>query len=309
MRYALLVVAAGVLFGTTGTTRALAPAGASSLSVGAIRLAAGGLLLGVIGLVAHLRRPYPRATPVITRPTLREALVVVTCAACIMAYQATFFEGTRQNGVMVGTMVALGSSPLFAGLIEWLVLHHRPRLAWVAATVVSVAGVVALSATPGTGTQSVSLLGIGDSLVAGASFAGLAVGAKWLLQRGWHPLDVAATAMTTGALMAVVTLIGTDLTWLATPRGVAVAAWLALGTMVAAYALNLTGLAGTSAATATTLNLTEPATATVLGMIVLGEAMTPLRGLGIAAVIVGVLILAVTARREEYAETTGPNVA
>jgi DME family drug/metabolite transporter len=42
-RGAALVLAAAVLWGTTGTARALAPAGTSPLSVRAVRIAVGGL--------------------------------------------------------------------------------------------------------------------------------------------------------------------------------------------------------------------------------------------------------------------------
>jgi DME family drug/metabolite transporter len=52
-----LVLAAAVLWGTTGTARALAPAGASPLSVGAVRIAVGGAaLVAVARLGGGLRR-------------------------------------------------------------------------------------------------------------------------------------------------------------------------------------------------------------------------------------------------------------
>ena len=292
VKYALLVVAAGLLFGTTGTARALAPVAASSLSVGSARLAFGGLLLGIVGLIAHRRRTggWPRR-----RPTIGEAVAVVVGAGVVMGYQAVFFDGTRSNGVMVGTMLALGSAPMLAGVIEWIVLRHRPSLWWLVATVIGVAGVVALSWS--TDSQDVvHPLGVMESLVAGACFAVLAVCVKWLLLRGWHPLDIAASVMGVGAVMAFPALAATDATWLASPRGVGVVAWLAVATMVIAYTLNVTGMAGTSAAAATTLNLSEPATATVLGIVLLGEHLTVLRALGIAAIAAGVLILGLTAR-------------
>ena len=342
MRYALLVVAGGILFGTTGTVSALAPDGATPTSIGSARLAFGGLMLGLIGLVAHLRArrevaPIPLPTALTagtpgqdpgtsvaadaarepaastsstggtpagrgapTSPTprgriAREWLVVVVCAGVIMLYQPTFLQGNQSNGVMVGTMVALGSSPVLAGLFEWVALRRRPTLAWLGATVLAVGGVFALSRTSESQAH-VSLAGLGDSLIAGACYAVLAVGAKWLLQHDWRPLDVSAATMIVGAAMAFPTLARTDGAWLATPRGLAVAGWLALATIVAAYILNITGLAHTSAASATTLNLAEPTTATILSMIVLGEQMTAIHGLGIAAIVGGVLLLGLTTR-------------
>ena len=48
---ALLVLAAGVLWGTSGTTQALAPAGVSPSSIGAMRLVVGGGFLMLLALV------------------------------------------------------------------------------------------------------------------------------------------------------------------------------------------------------------------------------------------------------------------
>jgi len=292
VKYALLVVCAGLLFGTTGTARALAPAAASSLSVGSARLAFGGLLLGIVGLIAHRVRTghWPSK-----RPSIGAVVAVVAGAAVVMGYQAVFFDGTRINGVMVGTMVALGSAPMLAGLIEWLVLRHRPGIWWLIATVIGVAGVVALSWSSDN-QDVVHPFGVLESLVAGACFAVLAVSVKWLLQHAWHPLDVAASVMAVGAIMAFPTLALTDTHWMASPRGITVVAWLAVVTMVIAYTLNVAGMAGTSAAAATTLNLSEPATATILGIVVLGEHLTLWRALGIIAIAAGVLILGLTAK-------------
>lgn len=299
MKYALLVVCAGLLFGTTGTARALAPVAASSLSVGSARLAFGGLLLGIVGLIAHRLRTghWPH-----TRPSIRAVAAVVVGAGAVMGYQAVFFDGTRSNGVMVGTMVALGSAPMLAGLIEWAVLRHRPGIFWLVATVIGVAGVVSLSWS--SDRQPVHLFGLFESLVAGACFAILAVCVKWLLQHGWHTLDIASSVMVVGAMMAFPTLAATDTHWIASPRGVAVVAWLAVVTMVIAYILNVAGMAGTSAAAATTLNLAEPAMATTLGVVLLGEDLTLFRVLGIAAIIVGVLILGLTAKATSTTDTT-----
>ena len=297
-----MVVGAGLLFGTTGTARALAPVDASSLSIGSARLAFGGLLLAIIGLLAHRQRAgaWPKHLP-----NIKEIGAIVLGAAVVMGYQAIFFDGTRRNGVMVGTMIALGSAPMLAGLIEWIALRRRPSLFWLVATIVGVAGVLALSwSTDAQG--GVQAFGVFESLVAGACFAVLSVCVKWLLDRGWHPMDVAASVMGVGALMAFPSLATTQVTWLSTPRGIAVVTWLAVATMVVAYLLNVTGMTGTSAAAATTLNLSEPATAMLLSIIVLGEHLTVLKGLGVAAIAVGVIILGLEGSIGKHQTVLGP---
>ena len=37
--------------------------------------------------------------------------------ACVAAYQATFFAAVDDTGVAVGTVVAIGSAPVFTGLL------------------------------------------------------------------------------------------------------------------------------------------------------------------------------------------------
>lgn len=85
---ALAVVVAAIGFGTTGTVQTFAPAGAEPLSVGAIRLLVGGLLLTLIGGVRYYRHVGR------TRPRFTTGFWwVLLGAGSVMAYQATFFAG------------------------------------------------------------------------------------------------------------------------------------------------------------------------------------------------------------------------
>lgn len=46
------------------------------------------------------------------------------------AVPAIFFKAVAKAGVAIGTVVAIGSAPIFAGLIEWIVLKIRPAKVW-----------------------------------------------------------------------------------------------------------------------------------------------------------------------------------
>lgn len=284
------MVAAAVLFGTTGTAQALGPAGMDPLSVGAVRQASGGLILAAVGLIVWWRREGVR-TPRLT-PKLGW---VVLGGAAIMSFQATFFAGTLANGVAVGTVTALGSSPLFAGLFEWL-SGSRPTGRWLAATAVAVVGLVLLSGAIGAA-RSLDPVGLALSLAAGASYAAYAVCAATLLRRGVRPVISTGSILGVSGLIAAAILPSTDLGWLAEPRGVAMAAWLGPVTVVAAYLLMGTALRTLTAASAVTLGLAEPITAAGLGVIVLGETLSGGQWLGLATVLVGVLIAGTGGRR------------
>ncbi|MDR0488738.1 MAG: DMT family transporter [Propionibacteriaceae bacterium] len=288
MKYALLVLAGAVLYGTTGTSQAFAPDGASSMSIGSARLAFGGLIMGTLGCISWWRR---RAT--LTQLSWREALAITIGAGVVLIYQSTFFAATRVNGVMVGTVIALGSSPVFTGLIEWVVLKTRPSLRWMLATVLAVVGVAALSWSTGSRVQ-VDPWGVILALISGACYATLAVATKWLLNRGWRSTDVAMAVMGVGSLPAFLILSMSDSSWLATPRGIAVTSWMAIATLCIAYMLTVAGMRGMTAASTTTVGLAEPATATLLGVVVLSEPLTLTRVLGLAAIIGGVVVLGLT---------------
>jgi DME family drug/metabolite transporter len=69
---------------------------------------------------------------------------------------------------------------------------------------------------------------------------------------------------------------------------------VALGTLVAtaaAYTLFARGLQRVPAATALSLSLVEPLTAALLGISLLGEQLTPLRGLGMGLLFGGLVLL------------------
>lgn len=275
------MVAAAVLFGTTGTAQAFLPPGTSPLSVGAVRQAIGGSLLLITGVAWWLRHAGRR----LPRWSGRVGWVVLG-GACVMLFQATFFFGTRGNGVAVGTVLALGSSPLFAGLFDWL-RGHRPSRRWVTATGLAVAGIVLLSGTVG---QAAPLrpLPVLASLVAGAAYAGYAVAAATLVQQGVAAIPATAAVIGTSGLIGGALLPFADNSWLAGPNGPAVALWLGGVTVVVSYLLMGSALRSLRASTAITLGLAEPMTATLLGVVVLGEQLTVLQVAGILLVLGGV---------------------
>lgn len=280
---ALWVIAAATLWGTTGTSQALAPAGATPLVIGALRLAIGGgalLLLALArGAFAH-KQPWPKTA-------------VFISALAMAAYQPFFFGGTARTGVAVGTIVTIGSSPVLAGLLGIVVHGERPSPRWMMATFLAVLG-GALLVLAGGG-LSVDMGGILFSLGAGLAYATYAAASKGLLEK--QPPD-AATAVTfsLGALFLLPLLFTADLTWLAQPRGALVVLHLGLLATAAAYAFFARGLRLIPTATAVTLSLAEPLTAGLLGVFLLGEQLTPLAGLGIGFLFAGLALLATRKR-------------
>src|SRR5690606_40384834 len=102
-------------------------------------------------------------------------------AAGVAWYQASFFGGVARTGVAVGPLVAIGSAPVIAGIVETFLSGRRPAPRWWAATGTAIAGSALLLA--GDGGWNADAAGVLLAVTAGASFAVYTVASKSLLQR------------------------------------------------------------------------------------------------------------------------------
>ncbi len=273
------MLGAAILWGTTGTSQALAPEGATPASIGALRLGVGGLaLLAYAALRGSLGgvRGLPR-------------IPVVAAAVCMAAYQLLFFGGVARTGVAVGTIVGIGSVPIWGGILGYLFARERPGRPWQIATLLGVIG-AGLLAVSGSAELKVELFGLFLAAGAGAAYAGFALFNKQLI--GNHRTEsVQVAVFLLGAILLLPLLFGVDLSWVAQPAGMLVVLHLGLVTVGLAYSLFALGLKQTPISSAMTLTLAEPLTAGILGVLVLGERLTPQAGVGILLILSGLVVL------------------
>ncbi|MFY9370707.1 MAG: EamA family transporter [bacterium] len=272
------VLLAAVLWGTSGTTQTFAPAGATPLAIGTARMFLGGASLLVIAL---LRGSFQKGG----KWPLWETLLASLSMA---AFQPFFFTGVSWAGVAVGTVVAIGSSPILAGLLGYFLRGERPDRRWALATLLAVTG-CGLLFIPGSG-GGVNPWGVLLALGAGLSFALYVVTNKTLLENH-SPAAANALVFCFGALLLSPLLFFVDFSWLADSRGIAVVLHLGLVVTTVAYLLFSWGLERLPAATAVTLSLAEPLTAALLGVVVVGESLTLLAALGVALLLAGLFIM------------------
>jgi DME family drug/metabolite transporter len=279
----LQVLLAAVCFGTTGTAQALGP-DASPLTVGAVRIAVGALLL--LAAQRAVARASAGAWP-------RGA--VAAGALGVAAYQLCFFAAVKDTGVAIGTVVALGSAPALAGAGGWLLDRRAPGRAWAAATGLACLG-VALLAFGGGGASEVSAPGVALALGAGASYAAFTLASKRLLDAGHAVEPVMARTFGLGAILLIPVLVLGDVGWAATPGGAAMALWLGAIPTAVAYLLFARGLRRLPANEVATLTLGEPVTAAVLGAVVLSERPGAAAIAGIGLILAGLAVLALPRR-------------
>ena len=277
MSGALAVICAAVLFGTTGTAQALGPDGTTPLGVGGLRIALGAVALWVIA--GH----GPR------RPGRSELGWIALGGLGVAAYQPTFFTGTDRAGVALGTIVALGSGPLFAGLLDGVLFRRRPPPAWFLATGLALVGGAVLVAAQG-GAVRLDTVGVLAALGAGLSYAVYAVATKALIERGGSSTAALAWQFTIGAMVLAPFVLTEPLGWATTAAGVAMIAHLGIVTVGIAYWLYGLGLRSLPTSTAVLLTLAEPVTAAIAAVIALDERLPLLGWLGALVVLAGLAL-------------------
>jgi drug/metabolite transporter, DME family len=273
------VVAGTALFGTVGTARVLGPP-VPSPAIAAGRLGAAALMFVALALAV---RHGPAMRAAVRHPW------VYLAGLGQAGFQVCFLAAVEQIGVATGTLVAIGCTPIAAGLMT-----RQVSRTWLFATALSVLGLVLLVGGDASGVDAPGLL---TALGASVSYATYIVATRHLVAEGTAGLGVLATIFAVSGVLLAPMLLFTDPGQLWTGAGMATVLYLALVPTVLAYGLFNAGLRGVTASTAATLGLTEPVVAAVLGVVVLGERLGVTGVVGAALVLLGLFVL-VTRQRD-----------
>lgn len=288
------VLAASVLWGTTGTAATFAPA-VGPLAIGAVAMGLGGLLQALVAA--------PRIAG--QAPELRARRGAVWLGAVAVAiYPLAFYSSMHLAGVAVGTVMSVGTAPLASAVIERIADRRRLTRRWKFGAALGLLGTVMLCAAeaaqahddPGTASPGATMLGVGLGLIAGVTYALYSWAAHRLITHGVASRAAMGTIFGLGGLLLLPVLLTTGAPLVSSWPHAAVGAYMALVPMFAGYLLFGWGLAHVPASTATTLSLLEPAVAAVLAVLVVGERLPAFGWAGIALV-VGCLAVLTTPTR------------
>ena len=277
----LLVLGAATLWGTTGTARTLADGSLSAYWFGALRLATASAFFAVC---AAASRP-PTGAPSLGRPATRH---VLGAGLCMAVYNLAFFAGIGKIGVALGTAIALGSGPIWAGLLQALLHRQRPSAAWWMGTLVAVGGGVLM--TLGGARQAAGVDAVGIVL---CLLSGLSMPPTRCSTNAWRHAASASTitlgAFSVAAAVALPVAWWTEGTPTFTGADLAAVAYTGVITAGLPYLLFSHALRHIAPATGVTLALGEPVVAFALSVAVLGDRPTALAYLGLLLVVCGVL--------------------
>ena len=279
----IFVLLGAMLWGTTGTAQTFLPDNAHPFLISAGRSAVGGfsLLIFMVLLKKIKFSTWP------WKYTLYAAI-------CISVFQLLFFSSVRLTGVAIASVVAIGSAPVFSGIIEWLFFKQRPTRIWGFSTTFAIVGCIFLFLTKGEVT--IDPIGIGYSLVAGLIFAVYTMTSKKLLEKE-DAIAVVAMTFSASAILLVPFYFLLDTSWLSSPTNIGIIVYLGLATTSLAYVLYGIGLRQIPASSALTLSLAEPTTAALLGVVVVGEVLGMTSWIGIALLLGSIVILTLGSKK------------
>nr|WP_298093970.1 EamA family transporter [uncultured Shinella sp.] len=249
--------------------------------IAARTLIAGSLLLLLIR-VRGLSLPMDRAS---WRRFLFQACLNSVIPFTLIAWA----EQTTDAGLAT---ILNSTSPIFTFLLTVLITRHEPvtrrKLFGVSAGLIGVCLIVGFEALDGLGREAVAQLAI---VAATVSYAGAAIFGKGF--RGMDPMLPAAGSMISGAAILLPISLLVDQPWTLAPSGRSIAALFGLAVFSTALAfviyfrlIQTLGSVGTTAQAYIRVPI-----GVGLGVLFLGETVTPTAGLGLVCVLAGVIAM------------------
>lgn len=290
------VLIASFLWGTTGTAATFAPE-VGPMAIGAVAMGVGGLLQALLALRA-LKRDYSKLQ--------QQWLLVLFGAVSVAVYPLAFYSSMYLAGVTVGTVVTIGSAPLFSALIEWVIDRKTLSKQWIFGAALGLSGIVLLCFFGGGDHQTASVAfsagataaGVLLGLVGGLTYALYAWAAHRLMCKGISSKAAMGSIFGAGGLLLMPVLLLTGGALLTSWNNALVGAYMAVIPMFTGYVLFGYALARISVSTATTITLTEPVIAALLAVVIVGENLSPLGWLG-ALLVISCLVILSAPKKEQ----------
>lgn len=273
----LAVGTAASMWGTVGPVVQLYPEGT------AFQYAAMRNLFGIAALwlmVALLKQR--------TKYTKQDVWPMLLGGVGTAAFMPFYTLGFQRAGVAIAAIVAIGSAPIFTGIVARVLFKRTPGKPWFIGTGLAVFGVALLNFP--SGDSQVHIDGVLFATVCGLAYAFQATGMEMLGKRH-HPVQSVAPIWTVGTILQAPIVFGKDFSFLSDPLLLAGTVYGGVFTVAITFSMFTWGIARVGSATAVTVGLMEPITAAALGVTLLGETIAPVGVIGIVSVLAGLIVV------------------
>jgi DME family drug/metabolite transporter len=211
------------------------------------------------------------------------------------SYQAFFFASVERTGVATAALITVGCIPVSAGIVGWIFLRERLSKIWFLSTAIAISGLLIASIGE---LQTNDATGLLYAVIAGSGIGAYINAAKLEVRAGGHSMQLPGMAFLLGSV-GLFFIVRSDLLavqW--TTQTILLAVYLGAVTMGIANGIQIVGLKGISPGVASTMMLADPVTAAVLGVVVLGEAVTLNGAIGLILVVIGLVMQSFSATED-----------
>ncbi len=289
-KYTASVITAGCLWGLMGLfTRTLATYGVDSTGAIVLRCGIAALLFAITLLVRDPKQ---------FRIRFKDIWCFIGTGICsLLFFTYCYFQAITIMDLSTAA-VLLYTAPSIVMILSLVLFHERITVQKLIALVLAFAGCCLVSFVGGE--HKLSTVGILYGLGAGFGYALYSIFARYALDRGY-------SSNTINFYSCLLTTIGAVIIWgAAQPLGVMFGSWKGFGLCTALgivtcylpYLLYTFGLTGLETGKASILASFEPVVATLVGIFVFHEKLTPLSALGCVCVLSAVVLLNLKRRQK-----------
>ena len=283
-KYVLSVLAAGTLWGTMGFfTRTLAGIGIDSTGAILVRCAFAAVMFALTLLLTDGKQ---------FRVAARDFWCFFGSGVCsLLFFTYCYFNAINLMDLSTAAIL-LYTAPSIVMILSLILFRERITPKKVVALILAFAGCCLVSGITG-GTRTLSVQGLLFGLGSGVGYALYSIFARFALDRGY-------SSNTINFYSCLLAAVGTALIWNPAPAVHAMfASWSSFGFCVLAglvtcylpYFLYTYGLTGLETGKASILASVEPVVATLVGIFIFHETLTPVALGGILLVLAAVVLL------------------
>lgn len=282
------VLLAAFLWGTTGTVASFAP-NLSPLTIGAAAMGGGGLLQALLARKNILNQLAN------IRPNLGMLFIGILSVAI---YPLAFYSSMNLAGITIGTVISIGTAPLFTALLERFFDNKKLSIHWFIAFLFGIIGVILLSI--GESNSNINqndadpnnkIIGIVLGALAGLTYSIYSWAAKKLIDNGIDAKASMGLIFGLGAFILLPIFFYTGENLLNEKINIYVVAYMMFIPMFLGYVLFGYGLKTLPASKAITLTLFEPVVAAILAIALVGEKLAEVGWLGMILIFICLIIL------------------